>query len=73
MQENGKSDKPKSTTVAKVSIWEILENYLNTINQMVIGAITIYLSWFCVTQVPEAKRSLHVWFCMIGVPMSFTL
>lgn len=46
--------------------FELVENGFNTINHILIGFITIYLTFIC-SQTSMNARSWHVLLCTIGV------
>uniref|UniRef100_A0A336LK63 ascorbate ferrireductase (transmembrane) n=1 Tax=Culicoides sonorensis TaxID=179676 RepID=A0A336LK63_CULSO len=56
---------PKQNPKKKVSAFEIFEVILNTINHVLIGVITIYMTWLGIT-VEYQLYNLHVIFCTIG-------
>ncbi|XP_055851026.1 transmembrane reductase CYB561D2-like [Episyrphus balteatus] len=47
------------------SPWRHLEYFINAINQFLIGFVTIYLSWWCLSQGLKGI-TLHAWLCTIG-------
>lgn len=49
--------------------FELLENGFNTINHILIGFITIYLTFIC-SQTSMNARSWHVLLCTIGVSLT---
>lgn len=46
--------------------WLRVEFVINMVNHILIGFITIYLSWMCI-RLNLKKTALHAWLCTIGV------
>lgn len=53
------------------SLFEIFEVILNTINHVLIGAVSIYMTWLCIT-VNYRLFNLHVLFCTLGYQLLMT-
>lgn len=56
--------------VSASSLWTKIQLYVNTINHVLIGFITIYMSIICY-RAGGALFNWHAWLCMIGVSSVF--
>lgn len=48
------------------SAWQVIQTYLNVLNHVMIGAVTVYMTFFCYS-VGNRLITWHVWLCSTGV------
>lgn len=51
----------------RTTLWQKCQAYLNTINHMVIFAVTIYVTFMCWYMKERDARRWHTLLCTIGV------
>lgn len=55
------------STTEKSTAWDFCEAVFNTLNHVMIGMITIYVSFFCVKRGMSGVTAQHALICTLGV------
>lgn len=51
----------------ETTAWDFTQTFFNTLNHVLIGTITIYMSFFCARMSLTNTLSLHALLCTLGV------
>lgn len=57
----------KTSDQNSTTAFDVCSAIFNTINHVLIGTASIYMTWLCVTLGLENRLTQHVFFCTIGV------